>query len=146
MKKLFLVLALAISSITYSQFVNVTKEVTPIKKTVVSRPGVFIASMNFYDDSVLLGFQDAKNPTVSHIKMVTLTLEELKSFRTLILETDNKVGDIYQMKTANDGTITISFSKLMGIIYPIISVEHNGLSHSMIYLTERQWKKLFDVS
>ncbi len=145
MKKLFLFLAMLLTSVSFSQIQKIETP-KPLKETKISPMGVFWASAEFYEDGVLVTFQDANFTKITVLRTFKLSVEDFNSLGKILTSNDNKVDDFYRIKTLDSKELYFKFSKNFGVVSATILLNGDGIKDSLFpYLTKKQFKKLFDI-
>lgn len=142
MRKLLLGALLLLSTLGFSQIQKIEVE-KPLKTTKVGPMG---CGADFYEDGVLVTFQDTNYTKITVLRTFKLTLEDFNGLSQILLSDTNKIDDFYSIKTLDSKTLYFKFSKSFGVIYPIILLDGDGIKYAKFpNLTKSQFKKLFDI-
>lgn len=145
MRKLFLGTLLLLSVLSFSQIQKIEVE-KPLKTTKIAPMGSFIASADFYEDGVLVTFQDMNFTKITVLRTFKLTLDDFNGLSQILLSETNKVDDFYTIKTLDSKMLYFKFTKSFGVIYPFILLDGDGVKDAKFpNLTKSQMKKLFDI-
>ena len=144
MRKLLLALTLLFSVLSLGQIQKIETQI-PSLTTKVAPMGVYCASAEFYEDGVEVTFQDAEFTKVTALRRFKLTSDDFNSLGKLLTSNENKVDDFYTLKTLDGKSLTFKFSKMMGIIYPIIILQDGVVTYRFPNLNPKQFKKLFNI-
>lgn len=146
MKKFLFALVLLFSISIFGQIQKVELP-KPIKTTKVAPMGSFWASAEFYEDGIIVTFQDFNFTKITVLRSFKLSTEDFNSLGKILLSEENKVDDFYQIKTIDSKVLYFKFAKSFGVVYPIILLDGDGVKDSKFpNLTKSQFRKLFDIN
>ena len=139
-----IVLGLLFVSITsFAQLTKIEPE-TSIASTKIAPMGAFWIGADIFEKRVDIRFSDANYTKIEVIKSFSITPKEFEDLYILLTKEDNKEGDFYNIKTLDDKTLYIKFSKSFGVIYPIIMLTDLGVDSLVSQLSKSQIRKLFN--
>lgn len=145
MKKFLFVALLLMSIVSFGQIQKIEVE-KPLKTTKVGPMGTFWCGADFYEDGVLVTFQDMNFTKITVLRTFKLTLEDFNGLSQILLSETNKVDDFYTIKTLDSKMLYFKFAKSFGVIYPLILLDGDGIKDAKFpNLTKSQMKKLFDI-